>query len=662
MVLPSGYLVHAGRLARLDARGAFTLLAQLRGTGPAGDSARRDRPAGRRPRAIRRRSGGPARGAAVRDRRPLADADRAGARRRSRRHAEPARDGRRSTTTGVVVEPGAGATSFDRDQPAAGPPRPRVRGAGAQAAHRARVLAAMGLRLRAPRAQHFAGAAARPPCARSPRKAGASRPKGAPSVPRSRCAPKCDPGIDWFELHGTVDFGDGLTAALPRLLEAVRQGKTTITLDDGSEGMVPEEWLRRFAGIVERRRRRRAITSASGCRRRRCSTRRSRRSRRSASTSGSCSRARSWRRSAAGSRRSTPPRRSSGSCATTSATRSAGSRSCGGSGSAAASPTTWGSARPSWCWRGSIGCARRAKPRAPSLVVVPRSVVFNWIDETARFAPELRVLDFSGADRSVDRVNGHHVVLTTYGTLRRDALLLKDVEFEYAILDEAQAIKNANTAGSKAARLLRAQASAGAERHADREPSRRAVEPVRFPESRACWARPPSFARHGVAAARRDPEALDVLSRGVRPFILRRTKAQVAPELPPRSELTIRCELQGTQRELYDELRDHYRAALLGSHPARRPAEVEDADPRGAAAAAPGGVPSRPGRPAPRGRDRRRSSTRCCRSSRRSATKGTSAWSSRSSPACSRCCARGSTPTTSSTNISTGRRAIGSSG
>src|SRR5262249_11368880 len=57
-------------------------------------------------------------------------------------------------------------------------------------------------------------------------------------------------GIDWFELHGTVDFGDGLTAALPRLLEALRTGHTTVRLDDGSEGMVPEEWLRRLAGIA----------------------------------------------------------------------------------------------------------------------------------------------------------------------------------------------------------------------------------------------------------------------------------------------------------------------------------------------------------------------------------------------------------------------------
>ena len=62
---------------------------------------------------------------------------------------------------------------------------------------------------------------------------------------------------------------------------------------------------------------------------------------------------------------------------------------------------------------------------------------------------------------------------------------------------------------------------------------------------------------------RRARLVIALASRGVRPFILRRTKAQVAPELPPRSELTIRCELQGTQRELYDELRAHYRASLL---------------------------------------------------------------------------------------------------
>jgi SNF2 family DNA or RNA helicase len=157
----------------------------------------------------------------------------------------------------------------------------------------------------------------------------------------------------------------------------------------------------------------------------------------------------------------------------------------------------------------------------------------------------------------------HDLVLVTYGTLRRDIEQLKDVAFEYVILDEAQAIKNANTAGAKAARLLRAKnrlalSGTPVENHLGELWSLfDFLNPGLLGTSS-------SFARHGAAAARRDPEALEILARGVRPFILRRTKAQVAPELPPRSELTIRCELQGTQRELYDELRDHYRAALLG--------------------------------------------------------------------------------------------------
>ena len=199
----------------------------------------------------------------------------------------------------------------------------------------------------------------------------------------------------------------------------------------------------------------------------------------------------------------------------------------------------------------------------PSLVVVPRSVVFNWKEETARFAPKLRVLDFTGADRSVDRLGSYDIVLTSYGTLRRDALLLKDVEFEYAILDEAQTIKNANTAAAKAARLIRAKhrlALSGTpiENHLGELWSLfEFLNPGLLGTSSA-------FARHRGAAARQDRSALNVLSRGIRPFILRRTKAQVAPELPARTELTMHCDMAPAQRELYDELRNHYRTALLG--------------------------------------------------------------------------------------------------
>ncbi len=370
-------------------------------------------------------------------------------------------------------------------------------------------------------------------------------------------------GIDWFELHGTVDFGDGQTVGLPRLLQALRQGQSMITLDDGTNGIVPEEWLRRWAGIAD-------IGEAAGDHVRfrlsqaalldaalaeqpaiRVDERFARTRDELASFGGITpmdaassftGELRDYQRDALGwfafLRRF-------------------------GFGGCLADDMGLGKTVMVLAWLDRLRARRETK--APSLVVVPRSVVFNWHEEAARFAPSLRVLDFSGTARSVDRprFDGHDIVLTTYGTLRRDAMRLKDVEFEYAILDEAQTIKNAATAGAKAARLVHAKhrlALSGTpiENHLGELWSVfEFLNPGLLGTSAA-------FAKHSVAAARRDPEAMAQLARGLRPFILRRTKAQVAPELPSRTELSIRCELQGAQRELYDELRDHYRASLLG--------------------------------------------------------------------------------------------------
>jgi superfamily II DNA or RNA helicase len=560
MILPSGYLVHAGRLARLDARGAFTLLAQLRGTGPI------TIPPGATGQLVDvlARSGVDPSDLpeelqfeiVANPPRPIVQVradDRGGA---------PALLATVSFDyDGMLVEPGAGATSFDREN------RRLVRRDLAREEESLQRLTDLGFTRR----WDFGYA----------RHALSISPSHLPSVVRTLAAEgwrveaegrafrpaqsmrsEVRSGIDWFELHGTVDFGAGLTASLPRLLEAVRQGRSTITLDDGSEGMVPEEWLRRFAGIVGAgeakddhvrfRISQTALLDAALASEPAVSVDdRFRLAREELATLGGGLAPLEPARSFVGSLRDYQ-RDALGWFAFLRRFQFGG---------CLADDMGLGKTVMVLAWLDRLRATREA--RGPSLVVVPRSVVFNWIDETARFAPELKVLDFSGTGRSVEMVKGHHVVLTTYGTLRRDALLLKDVEFEYAILDEAQAIKNANTAGSKAARLLRAKhrlALSGTpiENHLGELWSLfDFLNPGMLGTSS-------SFARHGTAAARRDPEALEILARGVRPFILRRTKAQVAPELPPRSELTIRCELQGTQRELYDELRDHYRASLLG--------------------------------------------------------------------------------------------------
>src|SRR5205814_7314920 len=181
----------------------------------------------------------------------------------------------------------------------------------------------------------------------------------------------------------------------------------------------------------------------------------------------------------------------------------------------------------------------RAAPRKrrrppPSLVVVPRSLVFNWKQEAARFTPKLRVLDNTGIGRGKpgEQFDDFDVILTTYGTLRRDIVDLKDYEFDYAILDEAQAIKNASSQSAKAARLIRAEhrlALSGTpiENHLGELWSLfEFLNPGLLGSARA-------FAGAG-RRGRPSPEAVELLARALRPFILRRTKEAVAPELPPK--------------------------------------------------------------------------------------------------------------------------------
>jgi SNF2 family DNA or RNA helicase len=204
----------------------------------------------------------------------------------------------------------------------------------------------------------------------------------------------------------------------------------------------------------------------------------------------------------------------------------------------------------------------------PSLAVVPRSLVFNWKQEAARFTPKLRVLDHTGAGRLAPgaHFDDHDLVLTTYGTLRRDAAAFAETRFDCAILDEAQAIKNAGTDSARAARLLRADhrmalSGTPVENHLGELWSLfEFLNPGMLGAATA-------FRAEGGALRDPDEPTRRLLARALRPFVLRRTKEQVAPDLPPRVEQTLYCELEPVQRRLYDELRQHYRQTLLGRAP-----------------------------------------------------------------------------------------------
>src|SRR5438876_2959014 len=202
------------------------------------------------------------------------------------------------------------------------------------------------------------------------------------------------------------------------------------------------------------------------------------------------------------------------------------------------------------------------EPVGPSLVVVPKSLVFNWKEEAARFTPQLRVLDHTGLERNGNDFAAYDLVLTTYGTLRRDAWSFKDAEFDYVVLDEAQVVKNAETESSKAARLLRGQhrlAVSGTpmENHlGELWTLFEFLNPGMLGAANA-------FKVVGGSMRNPDEETRRLLGHALRPFFLRRTKEQVARELPSKTEQTVYCELEPEQRKLYDQLRQHYRDSLL---------------------------------------------------------------------------------------------------
>lgn len=209
----------------------------------------------------------------------------------------------------------------------------------------------------------------------------------------------------------------------------------------------------------------------------------------------------------------------------------------------------------------------RRPAQAASLLVVPKSLIANWQREAAKFTPGLRFLLYLGTIRSKDTAlfNGHDIVLTTYGTMLRDIDSLRQYHFQYAILDESQAIKNPLAKSAKAARLLEAE--------------HRLVltgTPVENNTldlwSQLAFLNPGllgsmDFFRHEFAIpieSRGDEEAAATLRKLVYPFILRRTKEQVAPELPARTERIIYADMDSAQKKLYARTRERYRAELLG--------------------------------------------------------------------------------------------------
>ena len=203
-----------------------------------------------------------------------------------------------------------------------------------------------------------------------------------------------------------------------------------------------------------------------------------------------------------------------------------------------------------------------------ALVVCPTTLIYNWENEIKKFTPKLSYRIHHGATRTRSREEllDHAVTITTYGTLRSDIKLLMSVEFDYVILDESQAIKNPGSKVAKAACLLSA-------------------------KNRLCMSGTPlqnntfdifaqmNFLNPGMLGTMEffrqefaipidkfgEQDRKDHLRKILYPFILRRTKEQVAKDLPEKQEMILFCEMEEEQRNIYDAYRNDFRNQILGS-------------------------------------------------------------------------------------------------
>lgn len=203
-----------------------------------------------------------------------------------------------------------------------------------------------------------------------------------------------------------------------------------------------------------------------------------------------------------------------------------------------------------------------------ALVVCPTTLIYNWQNEVKKFTPELTYQIHHGNNRirTVEALETNNIVITTYGTLRSDINLMMKIHFDYVILDESQAIKNPSSKVTKAATLLNA-------------------------TNKVCMSGTPlqnntfdifaqmNFLNPGLLGNMEffrnefanpidkfgEQEQKEHLKKLLLPFILRRTKEQVAKDLPDKTETILFCEMETEQRKIYDAYRNSYRDKIMGT-------------------------------------------------------------------------------------------------
>ncbi len=215
--------------------------------------------------------------------------------------------------------------------------------------------------------------------------------------------------------------------------------------------------------------------------------------------------------------------------------------------------------------------------RGPSLVIAPTSVCINWVNEARRFAPLLRPILFSQADRSsvMAGLSAFDLVICSYGIMSNEVERLSETVWQTLLLDEAQSIKNMNTGRSQAVMRLKAEfrmllTGTPIENHLGELWNLfNFINPGLLGNIE-------SFNRHFAAPIQNsgDKQAHGRLKRLVQPFILRRTKSQVLLDLPEKTEITLHVDLSPDETNLYESIRRESLEKIAGCDSAARPMQI----------------------------------------------------------------------------------------
>ncbi len=205
------------------------------------------------------------------------------------------------------------------------------------------------------------------------------------------------------------------------------------------------------------------------------------------------------------------------------------------------------------------------KPRVKTLVVCPTSLMYNWQAEALKFTPDLRSHIYHSLTREIPKNDDFDLFITSYGTFRNDLEKLKNLNFEICILDESQAIKNPRANVSQAVCEINT-------------PYRYILSGTPLQNNTFDLFSQFNFINPGLLGNQEffkdefstpidkygDSDKSQLLRKMIYPFMLRRTKEQVAKDLPEKTESIIYCEMESYQRKVYESLKNEYRDKILG--------------------------------------------------------------------------------------------------